>query len=292
MPTAAWIALGWYGANQWARRHVPTGLAGVLVRSTGASLADAKARWFYPHRIKGEHLIMFYDNRITDPQGDMARMEKYLRHLEALTQSRLREKVYWVRGAFHGNEFAMYGIAIATSQSPCGVVDFHEVAHVFLNQHRLPGARAPMALVEGWAESQSRDRRSLSQAAVSFRRRLAHGASDWPAMSPGEKQRFLQNHADPWGWKKLLDSPPDSLLRVLMTDAFWTSHDAGPVYSVGGAFVDFFIQRYGFAKFRQLYSISGEEAFDAASRKLCGKDSDALEAEFWDYAEHTASGKR
>jgi hypothetical protein len=287
-PGTAWVALGWYGAHQWACRNILAGLPGTLVRSAGASLADANARYFYPHRLEDKHVVMFYDNRIADPQGDLQRMEDFLGRLEALTRSGIREKVYWIRGAFHGHHFAMYGLAVGTSQSPCGHVDFHEVAHAFLNQHRLRGAGAPMALVEGWAEAQSRNGYALSREAITFRREFSFWARDWPTMSPSDKQKFFENHADPWGWKRLLDSQPDSLLRALMTDPFWSLHNAGPVYSVGGAFVDFFIQRYGFAKFLELYLKSGAGGFELACRDLCGRDLELLETEFWNYAEEVS----
>jgi hypothetical protein len=52
----------------------------------------------YPHRLESERLVMFYDDGLTDPERDLAAMDRHVARLEALTGSPLRAKIYWVRG--------------------------------------------------------------------------------------------------------------------------------------------------------------------------------------------------
>lgn len=66
MPAAIWAALGWYGARQWSRRNVPTGVPGALIRMAGASLMDFRARFLLGHRLEGDHVVMFFDDRVLD----------------------------------------------------------------------------------------------------------------------------------------------------------------------------------------------------------------------------------
>jgi len=254
---------------------------------SGASLADAHARWAYPNRLEGQHLIMFHDDRISDPQGDLRGMDDHLSHLERLTQLRMREKVYWMRGSFHGHRFAMYGLVFGSSKSPTDETDRHELAHAFLNQHTRPGSDPPMLLVEGWAEAQSQDSKSLATRLMAWRRSLSGWAPHWPTMSPGEKEKFVQQMPDPEGLKQLLDAAPPSYLREL-TNPFWHAHDAGAVYWFGGAFVDFFVRRYGVSRFLELYFNVGSRGFEDECRRLCGMDLTALEGEFWQDVELAA----
>ena len=287
IPASLWAALGWHGSHQWSQRRVPGGFSGLLVRMSGNSLADAHARWAYPHRLEGQHVVMFYDHRISDPHDDLRRMDEYLAQMEKLTQLRMREKVYWIRGAFHGHRFAMYGLALASSQSPAGYVDFHELAHAFMNQHTGPGPGPPMLLVEGWAERQSQDSLFLARRVLAQRTFISTWAPDWPEKSLPEKEEFLQKYPDPAGTKRLLDAPPRSYLREL-TNPWWSTHDAGAVYWFGGAFVDFFIRRYGISRFLELYFNAASRGFEPECRRF-GVDLTKLESEFWQDVEGTVS---
>jgi len=107
-------------------------------------------------------------------------------------------------------------------------------------------------------------------------------------MSLPEKQKFLQKYPDPEGIKRLLDAPPRSYLREL-TNPFWSSHDAGAVYWLGGAFVDFFIRRYGVSRFLELYFKAESRGFESECRRLCGVDLSTLENEFWQDVEQTVA---
>ena len=286
MPAGLWVALGWHGSHQWSQRKVPGGFCGILVRMSGASLADAHARLAYPQRLEGQHLIMFYDGRISDAQGDLARMDDHLGRMEKLTQLLMREKVYWIRDAFHGHRFAMYGLAFGSSKSPVDETDCHELAHAFLNQHTRPGPGPPMLLVEGWAEAQSQDSKSLARRVLAHRQFMSTWTPDWHTMSVPEKEDFVQKYPDPEGTKRLLDTPPSSYLREL-TNPFWSTHDAGAVYWFGGAFADFFIRRYGVSRFLELYFNAASGEFEAECRRVCGAELTALESELWQDVERT-----
>jgi hypothetical protein len=267
---------------------VPEGFAGIIVRMSGNSLADAHARWVYPHRLEGQHLIMFYDDRISDPEGDLRNMDDHLGEMEKLTRLQLREKVYWVRDAFHGHHFSMYGIALGSSKSPAAYLDRHELAHAFLNQHVRPGLGPPMFLVEGWAEAQSQNSTDMANRLLGWRWAISSRAPDWPKMPPFDQQKYVQNMPDPDGLKTLLDTPPRSYLREL-TNPYWYTHDAGAVYWFGGPFVDFFIRRYGFSQFMELYFNTKSRGFESECRRLCGVELDTLESEFWKDVDLTTS---
>src|SRR5262249_27491989 len=69
-------------------------------------------------------------------------------------------------------------------------------------------------------------------------------------------------------------------LRELLGPA-WYHRDLGPVYSFGGAFVDFLIRSRGTKKFLRLYNECRPGSFEAVIRDVYELDIDALEAEFW-----------
>ena len=287
VPAALWVAVGWHGAHSWSQRKIPGGWSGVLVRMAGASLADAHARWVYPHRLEGQRLIMFYDDRVSDPQGDLRRMEDHLARMEGLTQLRLREKVHWIRGAFCGHHFAMYGLALGSSQSPAGELDSHELAHAFLNQYVRPNAGPPVFLAEGWAEAQSKNSSALAKRLLAWRGFFSAWDPHWSTMAAPEKEKLAQKMPDPEGLKALLDVSPRSYLREL-TNPYWSTHNAGAAYWFGGAFADFFIRRYGISRFLELYSNAASRGFEAECRRLCGMDLPTLESELWKDIERIA----
>ena len=70
----------------------------------------------------------------------------------------------------------------------------------------------------------------------------------------------------------------------------WYHRDLGPVYSFGGAFVDFLIRKHGTKKFLRFYNESRPESFEAVIRDVFAMDIDALEAEFWKDAMQQVTG--
>src|SRR5262249_5114764 len=125
-----------------------------------------QARLAYPHRLGSQRLVMFYDDRVTDPHKDLEAMDRHVAGLEAVTGRPLRDKIHWVRGELFGRrQMQICGLALGRCQSPAAwdpadhpfrlSVDRHELAHGVVQQVQPPGTDAPMLLVEGWAEAHS-----------------------------------------------------------------------------------------------------------------------------------------
>lgn len=273
LPACLSAALGWYAADRWKRREVPHNLPLALAKVAGGSLMEGHARFLYPGRVETPRLVMFHHGRVADPGRDAEAMDRHVAALEALTGMPLRAKIYWVRGKALGQGgLAFGGLALGSSESPAdwqagGYVDRHELAHAVLYQHYGPDTDPPMLLVEGWAESQSRDGHSLVGRALEARRRRAAGES-WAA------------------WRE-----PGGTCLGGLTGPTWYHQDSGPVYDVGGAFVDFLLRRGGAGRFVELYFTCGEETFGADCRRVYGADLDTLEKEFWDDVGRRAEGR-
>lgn len=258
VPAILWGYVGFYASSQWGRRRVPNDLAMNLAKVAGASLIRLEASSEYPNRIETGRLVMFY-GRLGDPRGDAEAMDRHLARMEARLGGPLRAKVYWVRGGLSRlglSGLSVHGIALGSGESPGdwrsgGHMDRHELAHAALDEYRIYGADPPYVLHEGWAEAQS------GVGSVVLARRALE-----------------QREAEP------------SLGLREMVGPDWYHRDAGPVYPLGGAFVDFLLRKHGAGKFLRLYNGSREGAFDAA----CRADLGALEAEFWEDAREVAGG--
>ena len=53
-----------------------------LVKSAAASLMELQAWYGYPHQLETERLIMFYDDGVTDPQGEAAAMDQHVARMD------------------------------------------------------------------------------------------------------------------------------------------------------------------------------------------------------------------
>jgi hypothetical protein len=248
VPALAWALLGLYGSRSWGTRSVPQNLPFTLVKMAGASLMEAQARYLYPHRLETQRLVMFYRDGLEDPKGNAEAMDRHVARLEELTGLPIREKIYWVRGPLLGQKhLAFYGLALGSLEGPPLRTEHHELAHAVMNQHNSATTDPPTLLGEGWAESQS-------------------GAAS------GELA------------KRALAVPRErGSLRVL-TSPDWYHQDSGPVYDVGGAFVDFLLRKYGAKRFVELYFACKPGTFESDCQRVYGKDVDMLESEFWDDA--------
>jgi hypothetical protein len=272
---------------------VPHDLPFALVKMSGASLMEAQARALYPHRLESERLVMFYGDGVADPQGDIDAMHRHAARMERLTGLPLRTKVYYVRGKLLGQGGLCYlGLALASAESPAGYVDRHELAHAVLYQHNGPDTDPPTLLSEGWAESQSNDGRALARRAISQRQYIAAWAQQGERLSEAEWRDATRTMWDREGFERLVAEVAGaqgevSYLRAL-TGPSWYHHDAGPVYAVGGAFVDFLLRRYGAGRFVDLYFACRPGTFEAECRRAYGTDIETPEAELWEDAERQA----
>ena len=50
-----------------------------------AALMELQAEYTYPHRMESDRLVMFYDDRVTDPQRDLEAMDQHVAKLEAMS---------------------------------------------------------------------------------------------------------------------------------------------------------------------------------------------------------------
>lgn len=149
-----------------------------------------------------------------------------------------------------------------------------------------PGTNPPMLLVEGWAEAQSNDSKALAMRAAQRRRYLAEMGEWWDEIV---REKKLDTVPDPEGLKRLFqkikdEGRIDSYLSEL-TGPFWYHHDAGTVYHIGGAFVDFLLRRHGGERFIQFYFTVRPGTFKDDCERIYGVDIDVLEAQFWEDVE-------
>jgi hypothetical protein len=265
LPVCLWAALAAYvlrlEASGGLLKNTLTGIAGMAA----ASLMELQAAYTYPHRMESERLVMFYDDRVTDPRRDLEAMDRHAARLEEITGRPLRAKIHWVRGELLGRRrMAIGGLALGSSHSPADwetadhpdrlSEDRHVLAHGVVHQLQPPDADAPTLLIEGWAEA---------QAGMTARRR-----AEWAAES-----RAL--------WRERTGvGPAQSYLREL-TGPSWYHRIDGPVYSVGGAFAEFVMTNYGPERFLRLYFASRPGRFEAECLAQLGVEFDTLESAFW-----------
>jgi hypothetical protein len=274
--------MAYYAYRNGQKHSNPHDLPMILMTRVGHNLMEAEAIYLCPSRLENERLVMFYDAKITDPEGDLRAMDQHVADLEQISGLPLRTRIYWVRGRLLGQgAICCYGIVLGSDQSPAGGLDRHELAHAVETQHASPAKDAPTFLGEGWAESQSQESRELAEGALDFANMLA----EWARLPETESDKILASTVEPEGFRRLMSMYKDSskapsYLREL-TGPFWYHRHEGPIYSVGGAFVDFLVRRYGAQRFFELYYGCRPGTFDADCRKIYGVELDALEADFW-----------
>ena len=233
LPAGFWANVGITAKGNWERRWVPNTFTMGLAKVMGATLMRAEAALKYRHRLETKRLVMYYDPLILPPplsdhpEQDLALMDQHFARLENLLGDPIGAKVYWIRGPLLGVSFLSYhGLSLGSASTADsdlsgggGRGDRHELAHAVLDWFRLPGSDPPCVLHEGWAMAQCGDGvLELAQAAATSR----------------------------------LENPSVGIRELLGPD--WYHRDAGPVYSIGGAFVDFLIRTHGGASFRRFYT--------------------------------------
>ena len=81
------------------------------------------------------------------------------------------------------------------------------------------------------------------------------------------------------------DPIPIDVRELLGPD--WYYRDSGPVYSVGGAFVDFLIRTRGGARFRRFATECRPDTVEAKCHEIFEVNLDDLESEFWEDLQNT-----
>jgi hypothetical protein len=253
IPLVLFGSVGVYAMTQWRDRWVPNNVPMNLAKVMGVTLIRLEASIEYPNRLETERLVMFYD-RLGHPREDAEAMDRHLAAMETMLGGSLRGKVFWVRGPLPKlglSGLSTYGVALGSDTSPPDWqsyvgLDRHELAHAAIDQFRSPGADPPYVLHEGWAQAR---------------------CGDTPAALA--RDALAQRSAN-----------PEIGLRELLGPS-WYHRDLGPVYSFGGAFVDFLIRKHGVTKFLRLYNECKPESFEAVIRDVFATDIDASGTEFW-----------
>jgi hypothetical protein len=275
LPVGLWAALGVYvlhlAGSALTPKNTLTNIAGMAV----VSFMELQAKYIYPHRKESERLVMFYDDRVTNPERDLEAMDQHVAQLETMTGKPLREKIYWVRGESLGQRrMAFCGLVLGSSRSPANwetadhperlSEDRHELAHAVIHQLQPADSDAPTLLIEGWAE--------------------AHNGMTSQTRAEGAKQSRVL-------WRDRTGAgPSQSYLREL-TGPSWYHRNDGPVYSVGGALAEFFLRKYGTERFLRLYFACRLGQFEAECEAHLGVGLDNLESEFWEEVDRLAGNR-
>ncbi len=271
-PVGVWAALGAYLLHLQASHSTPKNTLTNVAYMGVASLMELQARHAYPHRMESERLVMFYDDRVTDPQRDLEAMEKHVSELEALTGTPLREKIYWVRGELLGQRTAAFGnLALGSWRSPVNwetadhpdrvSEDRHELAHAVIYQLQPADSDAPTLLIEGWAE--------------------AHAG-----MTPQKRAEWAKQSRALWR-ERTGAGPTQSYLRELTGPSGYHQIHAR-IYNVGGAFAEFVLRKYGTERFLRLYFACRPGRFEEECLAQLGVELGVLEPEFWAEVERLA----
>lgn len=273
LPLGCWIGLSAYTLRLVAAgQSFPKNVFSDISSMAGATVMEGQVRPAYPYRLESQRLVMFYDERVTDPHKDLEAMDRHVAGLEAVTGKPLRAKIHWVRGEVFGlRHMAIRGLSLGSSHSPADwetadhpdrlSVDRHELAHGVVHQLQPPDADPPTLLIEGWAEAHS---------GVAPRKR-----AEWAIQS-----RAL--------WAERTGAGGTASYLRELTGAEWYHRVDGPVYNVGGAFAQFVLQQYGAERFLHWYFACRPGRVEAESLTHLGVEFDTLESAFWAEAERLA----
>ena len=255
LPLVLSAAVAGYIFFEQGQKNLPNTHVHKIGRMAAVTLLKGHAQLRYPHRLETSRLVMYYDDRVTDPAGDAALMDAHLSQLETVLGRQQHSKIHWVRGNSLGmHAMSIHSVALASDASPASWFDRHELAHSFLYQFSDRGSEPPMLLLEGWAMAVDGHPEPLAMTALAVRKNL----QSRPGMN-------------------------DCLRTILSPDSYHIG--SGPAYNIGGAFVDFLLNRYGADKFVSFYNSIHPESFDADCERIFGCDLDALERAFWEELE-------
>jgi hypothetical protein len=257
-PTLLSALLVGYMFFEQSRKNLPNTQAHKVGRTAAVTLLKMDARFRYPHRVETARLVMYHDDRITDPTGDAAAMDAHLARLEEILGRRQHSRIHWIRGSALGmHAMSIHSVALGSEDSPAGWFDRHEIAHAFLYQFSDPGSEPPMLLLEGWAMAVDGHPEPLATTALKARKEFT-------------------------GWR----GTPHCLRSILAPDLYHVG--TGYAYDLGGALVDFLLRQYGADKFVEFYNGIRPESFDVDCERVFGRGIDELEQEFWADAERNA----
>ena len=280
LQTVMWLTLGflpvflWYSMvslvfqmqNERSTQQVEMSWYYITPLSIAAAIFDGVGRWTLPHRLEGDRVVMFYDASITDPKGDLAKMDAFIKTEEAYLGLSMPTKIHWMRGALLGLPgIALSHIAIAQplyseGKTDLGGTDYHEAAHNIIGTPSgsavYAGNYPPFLLIEGWAMARSEEWESLAR----------------------ECWQLKQQH-----W--------ELTLREAVSDIYYNQTD-GRLYQQGGAFVKVLCDKFGPEKFLELYQHCTRKTFDRDIEHIYGMSLGELDALYWHEIEAYRASRR
>jgi len=274
LQTAMWLSLGflpvflWYSMVSLAfqtleerrTQQIEVSWYALTSQSIAAALFDGIGRWTLPYQLEGDRVVMFYDSSIADPQGDLEKMDEFIKAEEEYLGVSMPTKIHWMRAALLGMPgVALSHLAIAEPQGKSiGTIDTHEAAHNIMG---VPSASAvyagnypPSFLLEGWAMARSEKWDSLVKKC-------------W---------QLKQFHLE-------------LTLREAVSDIYYNQTDYR-LYQQGGAFVNALCEKFGPEKFLELYRHCTRKTFVQDIERIYGMSLEELDALYWHEIEsHWAS---
>jgi hypothetical protein len=252
IPAGMWAWVGYSANENYKQRWVPNSFTMRVAGVMGVTLMRGVAGFEYSKRMESDRLIML-SHEARGLERDLAAMDEHIKRLEEILGAEVGKKIYWIRGDVIGQRFvSLHGLALGSEpqidrdDSPMYRGDRHELAHAVLDYFRVPGSDPPNVLHEGWGMAQC-----------------------------GDTSRLLARDA-----AKARDDDPTLGIRALFGSQ-WYHRGSGPVYQIGGAFVDFLLRTRGGSNFRRFYVECSPNNFDEKCREIYGIELDELEVEFW-----------
>ena len=217
---------------------------------------DVEARWKNPRITLGEHVELFHDDDVEDPQTMVQKMDQHvLAMAKTLGVDPTEWSLAWCRSKLGGQSGRAVGLwAICPfdkndvrnqSANEPGFVDHHEVAHTFITSLCGIDQEPPMLLVEGWAMA-----RNPSQ--------------------PVDMVELKYERATDQSWS----------LMDLVSDKFY-GRSIGPCYRYGGPLVTYLLERFGGPRFLELYGNVRRPTFLADAERILGVSWQQLDHDFW-----------
>jgi hypothetical protein len=266
--TAAWLSLGflpvfiWYSQVSLSfqifeeRRTQQVEMSWYLLttQSIAAALFDGVGRWTLPLHLEGDRVVMFYDSSIVDPKGDLEKMDAFIKEEESYLGITMPTKIHWFRTPLLGMRGAALSyLAIAqpqwSEQRDIGYIDYHEAAHNIISVPTASavyaGRNPPSLLMEGWAESRSRNWKTLVRKC-----------------------------------RELKQSHRALTLREAVSDVYYNQTDYR-IYLQGGAFVKVLCDQFGPEKFLELYQHCTRQTFEQDIERIYGLSLEELDALYW-----------
>ncbi len=273
LKTAAWLLLAflpgffWYSQVSLAlqvqaerrTRQVEVNWSNWYLATSqtiAAALFDGIACWTLPHRLEGERAVMFYDDTIADPEGDLKKMDDFIKSEEKFLGASMPAKMHWLRtGIFGFHGLALSSVALTGSNKASDgkiylqSVDFHEASHNIIGiptaSEFCAGNSPPFLLIEGWAMARSESWGDLVDQC-------------W-----GLKQRQL------------------ALTVREMCSAVYYNQTDNRLYQQGGALVTVLLDKFGPEKFRELYVTCNRKTLERDIERIYGMTLEEWDALYW-----------